>query len=178
MSGARLLGAVLLAVGALSLLGELGMGFGWVWIALVSAGFLHAYRQHDHYSYLIAGSVAAGTALGLLLEGEWGWDGFFLVSLGAGFLVIDRVEPVTSRWPVYPAAVLTGLGLLIWIGGTGMLASVWFPLLLILLGAYLLVRERRGNWVEVEPAPPEGAEQPEGEAQEAQLPAPEERTTR
>jgi len=78
---------------------------------------------------------------------------------------------VASRWPVYPAAALAGLGLIIWLGGSGVLASVWFPLLLILLGAYLLLQERRGEWVEVTPPDETAADGQHGEPEESAPPA-------
>jgi hypothetical protein len=148
MNVRRLAAWVLIALGTLALLSRVGPGTGWLWVALAAAGFLVAYRREGTYPFLVVGAVLAGMAAGLLLEGAWGWRGAFLMSLGAGFLAIDRIEPRASRWPIYPAAVLVGVGLVYWLFRTGVLQSFWFPFLLIVAGVYLLRRTGDG-WVEV-----------------------------
>lgn len=149
MNGRRLIAYLLIGVGALALLSRVGPGTGWLWVALASVGFLAAYRQQKTYAFLVVGAILAGAAAGLLLEGAWGWPGAFLLTLGAGFLAIDFLEPRSSRWPIYPAAVLIGVGLVYWLFRAGILQSIWFPFLLIIGGIYLLRRPRRGGWVRV-----------------------------
>jgi hypothetical protein len=144
----QLVAYALIGLGALALLARVGPGSGWLWVALVAAGFLAAYRRERTYAFLVLGAVLAGTALGLLLEGAWGWHGAFLMSLGAGFLLIDRAEPRPSHWPIYPAAVLVGVGLVYWLFRAGVLQSLWFPFLLIIAGIFLL--RRRSDWVKVD----------------------------
>lgn len=150
MSGSRTVAWVLIGLGAIALLGRVGVGTGWLWVALAAAGFLVAYRSQRTYAFLVIGGILAGVSAGILFEGAWNWDGAFLLSLGAGFLVIDQVEPKPGRWPVYPAAILVGLGLITWLFSAGVLASIWFPILLILVGLYLLLARSGSNWVEVE----------------------------
>jgi hypothetical protein len=159
VSSRQLAAYVLIGLGALALLARVGPGTGWLWVALAAVGFLAAYRHEGTYAFLVVGGILAGIAAGLLLEGAWGWPGAFLMSLGAGFLLIDRTEPKPSRWPIYPAAVLIGLGLVYWLFRAGILRSLWFPFLLIIAGIYLLRRPRGSGWVEAgeegaEPAPP------------------------
>ena len=149
MSGRQAVAWVLIGAGAIALLARVGPGTGWLWVALAAAGFLAAYRQQGTYAFLVVGSILAGVAAGILLEGAWGWPGAFLMCLGAGFLVIDRVEPKESRWPIYPAAILIGLGLVYWLFRAGIVQSLWFPFLLIIAGIYLLRRPERSEWVEV-----------------------------
>lgn len=168
MSARQLLAYVLIGLGALVLLSRLGPGTGWLWVALAAAGFLAAYRKEGTYAFLVVGAVLAGTASGLLLEGAWGWNGAFLLSLGAGFLLIDRSEPRPSRWPIYPAAVLVAIGLVYWLFRAGIVQSLWFPFLLIVIGIYLLRRNGDGGWVEV-PDPAEAEATPR--AAEAGAPA-------
>lgn len=150
MSGRRLLAYLLIAIGALALLARVGTGTGWLWAALAATGFLIAYRKERIYAFLVLGGILAGTAAGLLLEGAWGWPGAFLMALGGGFLAIDRVEPRPSRWPIYPAAALVALGLVYWLFRAGVLQSLWFPVVLIIAGVYLLRRREAEAWVRVD----------------------------
>lgn len=163
MNGNRTIAWVLIGLGAVALLGRIGAGTGWLWVALAAAGFLFAYRSQRTYAFLVIGGVLAGVSAGILFEGAWNWDGAFLLSLGAGFLVIDQVEPKPSRWPVYPAAILVGLGLITWLFSAGILGSIWFPILLILAGLYLLLSRSGSNWVRVKD--PEVRESSERQAQ-------------
>ncbi|HEX7021762.1 MAG TPA: HRDC domain-containing protein [Trueperaceae bacterium] len=155
----RTIAYILIGIGVLALLTRLGGDSGWLWVAIVAAGFLAVYGRDRGYGFLVMGCVMAGVALGLLLEGAWGLHGTFLLSLGAGFYAIARVEPGRGRWPAYVAALLVALGLLVVLVGSGVLASAWFPLVLIVGGAYLLLRRNeedagQGGWVEAPPAEP------------------------
>jgi hypothetical protein len=95
--------------------------------------------------------------VGILLESSWGWNGAFLISLGIGFIMIDRLETRQNKWPLYVGAVLAVLGLVIGVLETGFLGSFWFALLLIGVGVYLLTRgqgsDPTAGWVKVEPHP-------------------------
>ncbi|MEX2541781.1 MAG: hypothetical protein WD314_08225 [Trueperaceae bacterium] len=173
MNAKQLVAYVLIGVGALALLSRVGPGTGWLWVALAATGFLAAYRKERTYAFLVVGGVLAGTAAGLLIEGAWGWRGAFLMSLGAGFLLIDRGEPRPSRWPIYPAAVLVAVGLVYWLFSAGILQSLWFPFLLIVIGIYLLRRNEDGGWVKVDDpgAPEPAADEPAGAGPEVGDPA-------
>jgi MFS family permease len=162
MSTRQVIAWALIGIGALALLSRVGPGTGWLWVALAATGFLTAYRREGTYAFLVVGAILAGMAVGLLLEGAWGWRGAFLMSLGLGFLAIDRVEPRASRWPIYPAAVLVGVGLVYWLFRAGILQSFWFPFLLIIAGLYLLNRTH-GRWVEVGERSPDGGRPGESE---------------
>jgi HRDC domain len=117
----------------------------WAWVAQKSYGFL------------VTGCILAGVAVGILLESSWGWSGAFLISLGIGFVMIDRLETRQNKWPLYVGAILAVLGVLIGILETGFLGSFWFALLLIAGGVFLLTRSRGSDssagWVKVEPQP-------------------------
>jgi hypothetical protein len=153
----------LIAIGVVALLGRLSGGAGWLWVGLVAIGFLWAWMMQKSYGLLVTGCILAGVAVGILLESSWGWNGAFLISLGIGFVMIDRLETRQNKWPLYVGAILAILGLLIGILETGFLGSFWFALLLIAGGVFLLTRSRgsdnTGGWVKVEPqpsAPPSG----------------------
>ena len=108
MKNERLIAYVLIAVGAVALLSSFGDA-DWLWIALVSAALLAGYISRKNYGFLVAGSVCAGVAVGTMIGTYSG----MLISLGAGFLAVDRVEPRPNRWPLYLAGALAGVGLLV-----------------------------------------------------------------
>lgn len=161
MDNNRLLGYILIAIGVLALLASLGAGASWLWVALCAVGFLFAYSRQGYYGLLVVGGLLAGAALGILLAVTLNWGGsVFLLSLAAGFLLIDRLEPRAVRWPLYSAAGLATLGLLVWLFERNLLTSWWFALLLIVVGAALLLRGRSDSgWVSVSPpaSPPPSA---------------------
>jgi hypothetical protein len=150
----------LIAVGVVALLGRLSGGAGWLWIGLIAVAFLWAWVTQKSYGLLVTGCILAGIAVGFLLESSWGWNGAFLISLGIGFIMIDRLETRQNKWPFYVGAILAVLGLLIGILETGFLGSFWFALLLIGAGVFILTRSQgfRGSdnsagWIKVEPQP-------------------------
>jgi hypothetical protein len=126
-------------------------------VGLVAIGFLWAWVAQKSYGLLITGCILAGIAVGILLESSWGWNGAFLISLGIGFVMIDRLETRQNKWPLYVGGILAVLGVLIGILETGFLGSFWFALLLIAGGVFLLTRsgnsDNTAGWVKVEPQP-------------------------
>lgn len=143
MENNKILAYILIGVGSLFLLSRMDMDTGWLWVGLVAAAFLWGYVARKSYGLLVAGSILAGVAVGLLLEESWGWNGAFLVSLGVGFAMIDRLEPKTNRWPLYVGGLLALFGVVVGLSETGVLGSFWFALILIGAGAYLLGRDRK-----------------------------------
>ncbi len=143
MENNKLLAYILIGVGSLFLLSRLDMDTGWIWVGLVAAAFLWGYTTRKSYGLLVAGSVLAGVAVGILLEESWGWNGAFLVSLGVGFAMIDRIEPKTNRWPLYVGGLLALFGVVVGLSETGVLGSFWFALILIGAGAYLLGQNKK-----------------------------------
>jgi hypothetical protein len=156
MRSERTIGYILIAIGVLALLASVSGGAGFLWVGLLAAAAFVAYAYWKNYGFLVLGGILGGVALGILLE-SWGWDGGFLVCLGIGFLVIDRIEPRKSHWPVYVAAILVILGLITTLSAMGILGSVWFALVIIAVGVYLLYRQQKrgrgegGDWVHVGP---------------------------
>lgn len=158
MNKERLAGYLLLGFGALAIVSRMGRGSGWLWIAIVAAAFFWAYSSQRRYGFLVTGCVLAGIALGIMLSG-WGIPGALLFGLAAGFYGLEQVSPSDSRWPIFPAAILAGLGALAALIGSGILGSFWFALLLIAAGSYLLFRgeepakQVQGDWVHVDNPP-------------------------
>ncbi len=157
-----LIAYALIAVGVVALLGRLSGGAGWLWVGLVATGFLWAWVAQKSYGFLVTGCILAGVAVGILLESSWGWNGAFLISLGIGFIMIDRLETRQNKWPFYVGVILAVLGFLIGILETGFLGSFWFALLLIGAGVFILTRsqglglggaDNSAGWVKVDPNP-------------------------
>lgn len=152
MKSERIIAYILIAIGALALLINIGVGTAWLWVGIAAITFLVVYASQRHYSFLVLGSILAGAAVGILMEAAWGLSGAFFVSLGIGFLAIDRIEPRPNRWPLYIAAVLIAFGVLVGLLQTGILSSIWFGVLLVAIGIYLLYRDQEPSsndgWVE------------------------------
>lgn len=153
MEPRRLIAYLLLALGTVTLLGRLSGGTGWLWVAVVAVAFLYAYAREGTYGLLVIGSILSGVAVGILLEGNLHWEGAFLVSLGAGFVAVDLIEPRSNRWPRIVGAIVIVLGLAVGIAQAGVLGSTWFALLLIAAGVYLVVHRQDDSWVHVGPPP-------------------------
>ena len=132
----RLLAYALIVIGVIMLLSRIG-GADWLWLALISATFLFAYVSRKTYNFLVAGGVLMGIAVGTLIDTQSG----MLLSLAAGFLAIDRVEPKPNRWALYAAGIFAVLGALDAFGSFGLFSSSAFALVLVAAGAYLLYRE-------------------------------------
>lgn len=131
----RLLAYALIALGVFLLLLRLG-GADWLWLALLGVIFLFAYTSRRLYGFLVAGGVLTGLAVGTLLDSGGG----MLLSLAAGFYAVDRVEPKPNRWALYTAGVLAALGVFVALGSFRLLDSVFFALVLVGVGVYLLYR--------------------------------------
>jgi hypothetical protein len=133
----------LIGLGVLALLARVSGGAGWLWIALVAAALLATYVSQRTYGLLVVGGLLAGTSVGILLQQLFPrCDGVFLISLGAGLIAIDAVERREPRWPRSVGVGLAALGLILALATSGVLGSVWFALLLILVGAAVLWRGR------------------------------------
>jgi len=133
----------LIGLGVLALLARVSGGAGWLWIALVAAALLAVYVSQRTYGLLVVGAVLAGTSVGLLLQQLFPrCDGVFLIALGLGVATIDVVEPREPRWRWRFGLGLAALGLLLSLANSGVLGSVWFAVLLIVIGGALLWRGR------------------------------------
>lgn len=125
-------GLVILALGAAFVIGRLTTGrYGYA----VPAGILLAIG-----TYAILHDMAA--------VGGMAGSGLFFLLLGLGFALayVIGMRPF-AYWPLFPAIILTGIGLvMLGVSALGPLASLswivgYWPIALVLLGAWLLLRD-------------------------------------
>ena len=117
-------------------------------IGLVFAG---AYAATRRYGLLIPAGIVTGLGAGILLEDFGVTREPVVLGLGLGFLAIYGVDLATSRspqrarwWPLIPGAILiavAGVGGAFGDEGGRTIQQAW-PVILIVIGAWLLVRGR------------------------------------
>jgi hypothetical protein len=119
----------------------------------LGAAFLLGRVATGRYGYAVPAGIliALGTYLSLhdaqgprQLQGG-GWF-FALLGLGFGLVYLIGLRP-SAVWPLFPAAILLGLSLVLFgVGSLGVLASMswiiaYWPLALVLLGLWLMFRD-------------------------------------
>ena len=154
-------GWVLIALGALLLVGNLFHLSGGIFLTALGGAFLAGYFTSRSYGLLIPAMILIGLGVGVMFE-DWHFinlHGFEVpLILGLGFIsiyLIDRFSwHQSSTWPLWPGGILviialwgiaieTGLFRDIWWEMTDLFGT-WWPVLLILWGVYLL-RKRGGR---------------------------------
>jgi hypothetical protein len=141
-------GIILIALGGLFLLGEYLRVGGEAIVALIGAAFLVAYALTRQYGFLVPGGIMTGLGIGIIYEDRVSAGGApVLLGLGAGFVLIYAVSALRGRmpgdwWPLIPGGILAAIGLMLASDATGALAVVgrWWPLVLVLVGLYIVLR--------------------------------------
>jgi hypothetical protein len=148
-----LAGLLLIAVGLFALATYLLPAAGAALFVVLGAAFAIGRFWTGRYGYAVPAGILLGFGAFVVLSGAHRLPtdpgGWFFAMLGLGFVgtyvIGGRAERV---WPLYPAAVLLGIGALaIAAPAPAVLAGfLWMlpysPLLLVLLGAWLLWRDR------------------------------------
>ncbi|MFO8076831.1 MAG: hypothetical protein R6T85_12020 [Egibacteraceae bacterium] len=164
MAGSRILGLLLIVLGAaLLLVLTTGVG-GEILIGLLGVGFLAAYAVTRTYGLLVPGGILAGLGAGIILESRGGPDEVVVLGLGLGFIAIAVVSVLVDAtwpgwwWPLIPGGVLAVVGAS---GLTGLedLPAYLLPAALIVLGLALLLRRNGSGSHGEEPS----AEEPSAE---------------
>ena len=150
-------GLVLIALGVLFLLfQQVGVG-GEAVVAVIGLVLLAGYAYTRNYGFLIPGGIMTGLGMGIILAARSpGGGSAVLLGLGLGFLCIYVIDArwrhmPAGWWPLIPGGVITVIGLLVAAGESGLLAAAgrWWPVVLILVGVYLLLQRPAGrprNW--------------------------------
>jgi hypothetical protein len=143
-------GLVLIGLGVMFAIVQLtGVG-GEAVVAVIGGALLIAYAFTRHYGYLVPGGILTGLGLGIIWQAAVLSDagGAVLVGLGAGFLTIYLVDLFVRGnralwWPIIPGGITLTIGLLLETGSGGTLAGaapLW-PILLVVIGGTLLLRQ-------------------------------------
>ncbi|HSK21591.1 MAG TPA: hypothetical protein VK906_00355 [Egicoccus sp.] len=145
MNSDRILGFVLIGIGAVLLLGVLTDIGGEMVPGLIGLAFLAAYVRTRAYGFLVPGGILTGLGTGLVLDGQGVAGDVVPLGLGLGFLAIAVVGRFAGEdwpgwwWPLIPGGILT-------VVGTSGLAESWdvgryvLPAVLIVIGLSLLLR--------------------------------------
>lgn len=136
-----LLGLGLVGIGLLAVLTNIGDEAGFLWTGMISAIMFFAYYRTKAYGLLIPACILAGVTAGIIFELLSPVEGVFLLGLGGGFIAIDRIQQEKSRWPLYPGIVLLAIGTVITI--QTLFNNMLFAIMLIVVGAFLLLRNRQ-----------------------------------
>ncbi len=144
-------GVILIVVGASLFLVQLLHLDADVIVLVIGQVFVAAFILTRRYGLLIPAGILTGLGAGILLE-DFGVAGEpVMLGLGLGFLAIYAVDALTSGarapgrwWPLIPGAVITviaGASGTFGEQGARAIEQGW-PILLIALGAWLLLRGR------------------------------------
>jgi len=119
----------------------------------LGAAFIAGRLTTGRYGYAVPGGILVSIGIYVIAQHLWAPRGlsasgtfFLLLGLGFGLVYIVGMRPA-SIWPLFPAVILLGLGVVqLGVASLGPLASwawiaVYWPVALILLGAWLLLRE-------------------------------------
>jgi hypothetical protein len=151
----RFLPLALITIGVVFLLGNLipERGRGGLIVLGLGAAFLVGRLTTGRRGYAVPAGILIALGTYISLQDVPGVRPFqnpawFFVLLGMGFVLVYLIglQP-TAIWPLFPAAVMIGLGLLLFgASSLGMLASLswivaYWPLALVLLGVWLLFRD-------------------------------------
>lgn len=144
-------GLVLIAVGVVLLLAMRAYAIGDQSVLVVGALLLVAYAFTGRYGLLVPAGILTGLGAGIAARDWVGADRApVLLGLGVGFLFVYVVDLARSGrqaaewWPLVPGGILVAVGLLRVLRGAGIMQvmAAWWPMLLIVLGIWLLVRRK------------------------------------
>ncbi len=147
----RVLGIVLILGGG-ALLGVFQLGLSGVFApALVGAFLLVAFVAQRTYGFLISGGVLMGLGIGLMVGSVQNTVGAVPIGVGAGFVFVALLDRLAvgrrpgGWWPLVPGGVLLLIGGAQYAQSRQALEAVaqWWPSLLIAVGVWALLRERR-----------------------------------
>lgn len=156
MSRDWLAGGMLLIVGAFLLAVRFVPNIAVLIPLLIGLALLGVFLLVRVPALLSAGAVITGLGVGILTATQGSPDiggAGALISVGAGFLLVTLLGaifdvPSVRTWPLIPGLALIALGAVIYAAGLGQevldVATAWWPLLLVLMGTYLLLAARLG----------------------------------
>lgn len=146
-------GLILIIIGLIFL----GNNLGWFYLSwnnlwpllMVGGGILFWFgwlTNRKESGLIMPGTILIGYGLLFLYCTLYGWDYMenlwqvFLLMPGLGFLLMYLLPPQHERGLLIPGFILTGMALIFWFDRTFM--QYFWPLLLIGVGVYLLLKNR------------------------------------
>lgn len=152
-------GIILIAIGVLALLAQLGLleNLGVLFLPVLGALFLIWGLSTRTFGLVIPGGILSGIGLGIwLLQGpladaaEPVQGAVFMLAFAAGWGLIALLSRITADtpqwWPLIPGGILAAIGGLLLAGETGIrileLSGYAWPVFLIALGLWILWRRR------------------------------------
>ena len=136
----RLLAVVLVVTVVLVVLANLIGSSAWLWTGLVGTGFLIAYARLGTRAFLIVGSLLVGSGVGILFEATLGWEGSYLMSVGAGLVTAEGIDTRPGRYALLIGGLLAALGLVLAVTAAGTASLVGLCLIAAAAGAVAAVR--------------------------------------
>jgi len=154
-------GVALIAIGLLALLAQLTNWsiLGWIILPTLAVIFLAWGILTRNFGLIIPAGILGGLGLGLFtMVGPFSdlfagaQPGVFMLCFAAGWAFIALLSPIFSDrfqwWPLIPGAIIGLVGVAVMRGGAAMqllqlLGYAW-PLALVAIGLYLLLRRREG----------------------------------
>jgi hypothetical protein len=147
MTGQRITGLLLIALGAfLLLVTQTGVG-GEAVVLFIGVAFLVAYGVTREYGFLIPAGILTGLGIGIVAAAQEAPGQVVVLGLGLGFISITLVDHLVHGdrdagwWPLVPGGILTAIGVLTLAAETAVARYV-LPVLLVAAGVALLVRPR------------------------------------
>lgn len=143
MSGTLRFLAALTLLAALVLLAILVSSNAWLWVFLAAVALLFAHARSGAYLALLFGGLMTGAAVGILLEVALRWQGAFLVSVGAGALMVEALEPRRDQAALILGLAFTGVGLVVTLSTLGLRGYLAASLVAAAAGVMLALSFRR-----------------------------------
>ena len=155
-SGGMVAGGILIVIGLMALVQNIpGFEWGLYFLPALATVFLAAGLVGRQAGLLIPGGILMGVGAGALLQDglplatEMAHGGVFFLALAGGFALISLAGLAIGKrivWPVFPAAGTAFFGAVLMMGEPGLrileLSGYFWPVVLIAVGAYLILRRR------------------------------------
>jgi len=151
-------GVILITLGMLFLIGQVFQieWYGYFLLAALSILFLTSGLLTRTPGLLIPGGILAGLSLGVwavqlpMLGTEVNRGGTFLLCFASGWVLVSVLAAVIGKpmwWPLIPGSILAVVGAALFAGGTALIVLQWidtvgWPLILIAVGAYIIIRRQ------------------------------------
>ena len=141
-------GLVIAGIGLFFLAGQLEPDIGRFATMFIGLALLAVFVVTREYGFLVPGSILTGIGIGIVLDSAASGEaesGVMMLALAGGFLgiwVIGSIYrlPQNHWWPLIPGGILTIIGL-VQISGTDVAETLrLWPILLIILGAFVLAK--------------------------------------